>query len=308
MKRKRCLSILITYWVVLSHYACGSHERGSYLAHQEFRHDHPSRVALVADSLGTALFADTSIGQIPYSRHGAYDQLSGMMRVFAVFKGIVGNQKDLFRLWQTSGDPNIVFAPYTNPYRSVYHAVIADLGNGARIVTESAIIGSKVEPESYQRHVKNFWSWSVRDFDSMIFSMGSNDICNSWQNGDQFEANYRQAIRQFKDAYPGRRLYIFSPPRIPDIGQDHIAYDHPFGVQGLLCKDIYELQTCPAYRDKARFHDFIGRMRKVAAENPDATFIDISSELIEKGDLSGDCFHPSFAGHARFKRIVAKYF
>ncbi len=268
----------------------------------------PERFALVADSLATALFADTQFAQQPKARVDVYARLQGLLGLVANFKYLLFSQADLFRLWQTNGDMNQTFGPYTNRYQSLYHRLAAMRGDGSQVVTESTIISSKVEPESFARHINNYRHWTVRDFSSIIFALGSNDICNSWQNPDQFEHNYRQALQHLRSEFPGRKLYIVSPPHIPRLGDSELADTPIFGMQNLSCRDYFQIITCPAYRDHWRFEQFVDRVRKLAAEQENAVFIDVSSEEIRLSDLSGDCFHPSFAGHARFAEKLAPYF
>lgn len=287
---------------------CGGADQGQQGTRLQAAAVQPERFALVGDSLATALFADSTFAQPPHKRTETYAQLQGILGLMATFKDILRYNPDLFRIWQTGGDMNQTFGPYTNRFQSLYHTLASNRRDGAQIVTESSIISSKVEPESYGKHIFNFTHWTVKDFSSIIFALGSNDICNSWQNADQFEQNYRQALRQLTTTFPNRSLYIVSPPHIPRLADPEIANAQMFGMPNLQCRDYFEIIACPHYRNVDRFHDFIARVRKVAAEYPDAVFIDVSDEEIRRDDLSGDCFHPSFDGHRRFTAKLSDRF
>ena len=267
----------------------------------------PERFALVADSIATGLFADSKFAQAPDSRPSEYAKFKSVLSVLASLKHVLRNKEGIFRIWQLIGDMNQTFAPLTNPFKSLYHRAAYNRGGGSHIVTESAIIASKVVPESYQRHISNYTNWNTRDFTSIIFALGSNDICNSWQTGDQFEYNYREALRHLTSTFPGRKLYIVSPPHIPNLAQDQIANAPIFGMPELQCRDYFEIVTCPAYRDVDRFYDFIARIRKVASEFSQAVFVDLSEEPFNLEDVSGDCFHPSFKGHEHFTYKLESY-
>ena len=302
--KKLVLSALLTCSILSM--SCG--DQRSDAGHVSSVNAQPERFALVADSLATALFADSTFGRAPQSRPETYAQLQAILGLMATFKDVLRNNPDLFRVWQSRGDMNQTFGPYTNRYRSLYHTLASYRRDGAQIVTESAIISSKVEPESFSKHIANYTNWTVKDFSSLIFALGSNDICNSWQNAEQFEQNYRTALRDLTTTYPGRNLYIVSPPHIPRLADPEIAQTNMFGMANLQCRDYFEIIACPAYRDVGRFHDFISRIRKVAAEYPEAVLIDVSNEPIRLEDLSGDCFHPSFEGHQRFTTILSDRF
>ena len=293
--------------VVLAQVSCGSE---ADKLNSSFSYDYekkPERFALVADSIATGLFADSKFAQAPDSRPSEYAKLKSVLGVLAGLKHVLRDKEEIFRIWQIIGDMNQTFAPFTNPFKSLYHRAAYNRGSGSHIVKESAIIASKVVPESYQRHISNYTNWNPRDFTSIIFALGSNDICNSWQTGDQFEHNYREALRHLTSTFPDRRLYIVSPPHIPNLAQDQIANAPIFGMPELQCRDYFEIVTCPSYRDADRFYDFIARIRKVASEFSQAVFVDLSEEPFNLEDVSGDCFHPSFKGHEHFTYKLESY-
>lgn len=268
----------------------------------------PERFALVADSLATGLFADSNFAQEPKTRGETYGKFRALLALVGTFKGLLQYKFAAFRLIQIQSDMNLLFGSLTSPGQSLYHKLASSRGDGSQIVAESSIIASKVMPFSYVRHIQNYTGWPTTDFTSIIFALGSNDICNSWQTGDQFERNYRDALQHLTSVFPNRNLYIITPPYIPRLADGEIREAPVFGLTNFQCKDYYEILTCPTYRDRGRFEDFIGRIRKVASEFPGAQFIDISHEPISLADLSGDCFHPTHDGHDRFAQKLAPYF
>lgn len=283
----------------------GRHEAGSSLSSAP----RPSeRIALIGDSLAAGLFADTAFGADPRASGADYSQLQNFFTIMGNLKFIMVHKVYLLRAMQTYGDMNQMLGSHAQPYQSLLHAAIWSRGDGSRIVTESAIIASKVEPDSFARHINNYTNWSEREFSSIMIALGSNDICNSWQNADQFENNYRAALQHVTATFPGRNLYLVSPPHIPRLADDDIANARFFGVANMQCRDYFEIMACPAYRDSGRFYEFLARMKKVAGEYPDAKFVDISTERPWLSDFSTDCFHPSAAGHQRFAALLKDKF
>jgi lysophospholipase L1-like esterase len=289
--------------------SCGSQEiKSDVVSTLSSNGSSPERFALVADSLATGLFADSTFSQEPKRRGENYGKFRTLLALVGTFKGLLQYKFAAFRLLQIQSDMNLLFGSLTNPGQSLYHKLASSRGDGSQIVAESAIIASKVMPFSYVKHIQNYTQWPTTDFTSIIFALGSNDICNSWQTADQFERNYREALRHVTSVYPNRNLYIITPPFIPRLADGEIREAPVFGLTNLQCKDYFEILTCPTYRDQDRFEDFIARIRKVAGEFSGAQFIDISHEPIGLEDLSGDCFHPTHAGHDRFAQKLAPYF
>lgn len=271
----------------------------------------PRRFALISDSLGTGLFGETQINAYPRVRPELYERIRGMVNVLYNFKWMAHMKWPMPGhvipgAWQDYNDMNQIFGPYTNPYQSLYHHAVRKLGNGSSIVTETAIIASKVEPAIFGRHIHNFTHWQVRDFDSIIFAMGSNDICRSWQNADQFEANYRSALHSVTSTFPGRKLYIISPANPAQLNRSEITEERVFAADGVTCRDYFMGIVCPAFADQWRAQEFTRRVAKVAAEFPQAKFVPMQDIDVRKSDLSNDCFHPSFAGHRRFGDILSQ--
>lgn len=271
----------------------------------------PRRFALISDSLGTGLFGETQINAFPRVRPDLYERIRGMVNVLYNFKWIAHMKWPMPGhvipgAWQDYNDMNQIFGPYTNPYQSLYHHAVRKLGNGSSVVTETAIIASKVEPAIFGRHIHNFTHWQVRDFDSIIFAMGSNDICRSWQNADQFEANYRSALRTINSTFPGRKLYVISPADPSQLNRSEITEERVFAADGVSCRDYFMGIVCPSFADQWRAQEFTKRVAKVAAEFPNAKFVPMQDIQVQKSDLSNDCFHPNFAGHRRFGEILSQ--